>query len=118
MSLNVITYKGKKVLCIDYQKAGTEEEMIAILHQAADHMKNSQSKILVISDLTGKFGSVRFMNESKRLKEEVFDAKTEKGVIFGLSPIQEILLKGYNLVSGRKLIARRTRSEALEYLIS
>ncbi len=117
MSTSFINYKGKKILLVDYSKSGSTEGMIKILHDVRDIYLNSNEMFLTINDFTGSFGSKEYMDEAKKIGKEVFDAKTLKTTILGITGIKKILLHAYNLVVKNKLVPFDTKEEALEYLV-
>jgi len=116
MSVSTIFHKGKKVIYIDYSTATSEEEALATLYQLSDLVKNSPDQILKLNNVSGSFATPKFMSESKRLNKELIGAKTKKGAIIGINSLQEILLRSFNLFARQKLVAFRTKEEALNYL--
>jgi hypothetical protein len=103
---------------IDYTKCKTTQEMLQLLEQVADEYRKSNEKFLAVNDFTGNFGDNKFMDRAKELGPLVFDAKTEKSAILGITGVKKILLQGYNKFVKNKQVPFNTQEEALEYLVS
>lgn len=117
MGISYINYKGKRIMMIDYTKCKTSPEMIQLLEQVADEYRKSGEKFLTVNDFTGNFGNDDFMKRAKELGPEVFDEKTLKSAILGITGVKKILLLAYNKFVKNKLVPFETKEEALEYLV-
>ena len=62
-------------------------------------------------------GSTEFMQRAKQLGKEIFDSRTSKSAVLGVTGIKKILLNGYNMIVKNKLEPFDTKEEALEYLV-
>ena len=116
--ISYIPYKGKQILYVDYSHCNDKWEMIALVEASAPHYSKAPGKILTLSDFNNVTGSPEYMNRVKALGKELFDAKTEKGAVLGITGLKKVLLQGYNLISKQKIVAFDTKEEALEYLTS
>ncbi len=117
MSISYINHKEKKILYIDYTQCKSSEELILVLHKVRDEYKNSNEMFLSVSDFTGTFGSKEYMDEAKKIGKEVFDDKTLKSALLGITGIKKILLNAYNLIVKNKLVPFDNKEDALEYLV-
>jgi len=117
MSLSYLTHKGKRILFIDYTHCKTTAEMLKVLDDVRKEYEKSNTQFLAINDFTGTFGSNEFLNAASKHKE-LFDSKTLKTAVLGITGIKKILLNGYNAFVKKKQVPFNTKEEALEYLIN
>ncbi|MFN8255772.1 MAG: hypothetical protein U0W24_08805 [Bacteroidales bacterium] len=117
MSLSYINYKGKTILFVDYKGCKTASEMIGILEKVKELYEKSSTPFLALNDFTGTFGSSEFLNAASKHKE-LFDAKTIKTAVLGITGLKKVLLNGYNAFVKKKQVPFDTKEEALEYLVS
>jgi len=117
MSLTYTTYKGKKILLIDYTKCKTTQDTINVLEMVKKEYESSTEKIIALNDFTGAASNNEYMELAKKYAKELFDAKTLRNACLGVTGIKKILLSAYNLVVKNKLMPFDTKEEALEYLI-
>lgn len=113
-----IEHKGKKVLFIDYSQCKDKWEMIEIVKASADYYQDTTEKICTLSDFNNVTGSQEYMAEVKRLGKEIFDSKTEKGAVIGITGLKKVFLSGYNLITRQKIVPFDTKDQALTYLTS
>lgn len=116
MSLSFITHKGKRILLIDYTKCKNTEEMIKVLDEVRKEYEKPGGQYLTLNDFSGTYGSSEFMNAASKHKE-LFDSKTIKTAVLGITGIKKILLNGYNTFVKKKQIPFDSKAEALEYLV-
>ena len=117
MSHSFINYKGKRILYIDYTKCKTTADMINVLEEAKRLYESTTEMYLVINDFTGATGSTEYMQKVKQYGKEIFDGRTTKSAILGISGIKKILLNGYNSIAGKRVVPFDTKEEAVEYLV-
>lgn len=117
MSLSYITYKGKKILYIDYSKCKTIQETVDVLEMVRNEYLKSQESLLSFNDFSSAPSNNEYMELAKRYAKEIFDAKTLRNACIGITGIKKILLSAYNLTVKNKLIPFETKEEALEYLV-
>ena len=119
MNVSWIEYKGKKILFSDYEGCKTSEEMISILHQEADILKNQIGKTLVMANYEKSFGSVEYMKEIKEIGNEVLKEKIEKTATLGITGVKEAFFKSYVFFTKQKSIRLfPDKISAMEWLIS
>ncbi|MEM9337873.1 MAG: hypothetical protein AAGA66_04040 [Bacteroidota bacterium] len=116
MFIQIIEYKEQPILYSDYTNCKAEE-LIEKLNEAAAYFRSHLSKpVLTLSDFSGSFGSKEFMSEAARLNKEIFDEKTIKGAVLGITGVKKILLDGYNTFGKTKLKPFKSKQDALDYL--
>lgn len=116
MSLSYITHKGKRIMFIDYKQCKSTNEMLNVLEQVRQEYEKSVGPFLTLNDFTGTYGSSEFMNAAQKHKE-LFDSKTIKTAVLGITGIKKILLNGYNAFVKKKQVPFDTKEEALDYLV-
>lgn len=117
MSLTYISYKGKKILFIDYTKCKTTQDTIQVLESVRTEYLKSNEGILAINDFADVAVNNEYMELAKKYAKETFDAKTIRNSCIGITGIKKILLSAYNLTVKNKLMPFDTKEEALEYLV-
>jgi len=117
MPFSYIEHKGKKILFVDYTKCKSIDEMIKLLEDVRREYEKASDKFLALNDFTGSYGSNDFLNRASKYKD-LFDSKTIKTAVLGITGIKKILLNGYNAFVKNKQIPFNTKEEALEYLVS
>ena len=117
MPYSFINYKGKKILFVDYTACKSIDEMIKLLDDIRLLYEKSNEMFLALNDFTGTYGSNEFMSKANKHKE-LFDRKTNKTAVLGITGIKRILLNGYNVFVKKKQVPFETKEEALEYLIN
>tara|TARA_B100001245_G_scaffold217049_1_gene185241 strand:- start:707 stop:1087 length:381 start_codon:yes stop_codon:yes gene_type:complete len=113
-----IEHNGKKVLLIDYSQCKDKWEMIELVKASVEFYESEPDKVCTLSDFNNVTGSQEYMAEVKRLGKEVFDSKTEKGAVIGITGLKKVFLSGYNLITKQKIVPFDTKDQALTYLTS
>lgn len=117
MRVEWISYKGKKILCMDFSGVTSQDEMVEILRAGGEEIKKSPGKVLNFVDMTNASAGPDFMKASKAQGKELLH-KAGKTAIIGITGLKSMLLKGYNLFSGDSINPFSTREDALDYLVS
>jgi len=91
--------------------------MLKVLEEVCKEYEKSSSLFLAINDFTGTYGSNEFLNAASKHKE-LFDSKTIKTAVLGVTGIKKILLNGYNAFVKKKQVPFATKEDALEYLVN
>lgn len=120
-SMNIETeqWKGKKIYVLNYSKYDKDTtKCLILLRNFSEEVKGSNDFIRVFIDGRGMQYTSQFINESKKITRETFNALTGKTTIIGVTVLQQIILKGYNLIAKNKIIDFKTKEEAFEYLTS
>lgn len=117
MPVSTINHQGKTILYIDYTPYKNKDEMIANLHKVADYYKKAILPVSSLTDVTGAYLSNEFIDEMKSLTREVFQEKSNKAAVIGITGIKKILLDAFNMITKNGGIkAFNTKEEALSYL--
>jgi len=117
MNISYITYKGKKIMYVDYSKCKNVEEMLNVLDEVRKEYERTTETFVAVADFRGTYGSSEFMQKANKLGKELLDKRTTKTAVLGVSGIKKILLNAYNALVNHKLVAFDTKEEAFEYLI-
>lgn len=118
MGMSYIEHKGKKVLFVDYSGCKTSEDMVALLDKVREEFLNTSGKFLTLNNFNNTFGTQEFMDKANRYGKEIFDERTEKTAVLGITGIKKILLTGYNQFVKNKQKPFSTKEAALDYLVS
>ena len=117
MSISYLHHKGKKIMFIDYSQCKTPKDMLALLDLVKQEYEKTTESYLAINDFTNTYGSEEFLSKAKELGPKVFDKRTIKSAVLGVTGIKKILLQAYNVVVKNKQVPFNTKAEALEYLV-
>jgi hypothetical protein len=115
-----IEYKGKKILYQDYRGL-TGPEAIEAIELAARMMTECPTRLLFMSNVEGMVITSQFMARSKELGRQVFDRKTEKTAMIGITGLKRIFYEAYlHFINNKnkKMATFETEAEAMEWLVS
>ena len=117
--LKYISYKGKRILYVDYSNLSGElaKEAMGLLDDEANEMRTWTQRGLVLSDFRNSKANSEFIAYGKKLGKEVFADKVLKSACIGITGVQSILLQAYNAFSKDKIVPFATEEEAKEWLI-
>lgn len=115
MKIEWTSYKGKRILRVDYSGLN-EQQMIAQLEQGTKVILNEKEKILYLGNFTETVVTSTFMDKANALAKQT-DEKLIKGAIVGVTGMKSVLLNTYNMLTGSKMKSFKTEAEALEYLV-
>jgi hypothetical protein len=116
MPVQLIQYKGKQILYLDFRNL-TEDKMIENLNNAAEVIKNTPNSILLFTDLRDTLVSGRFTTHLKKMAREVIVAKTEKSAVIGIDSARALIMQTYIFTVNSKVKKFETEEEAKEYLV-
>lgn len=116
MSLSYIYHKGKKILFIDYSNCKRIEDMLSVLDEVKKEFKKTSDNFLTLNNFNNAFGSKEFMAKANKYAKEIFDKRTTKSAVLGITGIKKILLNGYNNFVKNKQVPFDTKEKALDYL--
>ncbi len=117
MSVSYLSYKGKKIMLIDYTKCKTVEDTLSVLEKVRQEYLKTSEKLITLNDFTGAYGSSEFMKKASQLGKELFNSRTHKTAAIGVSGMKKILVNTYNAFMSNKLYIFDTKEEALEFLV-
>ena len=118
MGVEKIEYKGKKILCIDYKEAKSQDQLLTILRESVSTIGKTTGW-LIFTDLTNASLGPDFMKEAKESSKGLVE-NVDKAAVIGVTGLKKILLKGYNLFVDSEKVTKvfDTKEEALDYLVS
>lgn len=117
MKVQWITHNGKQILFTDYNGVKSQDEMIEILYESNEAIKNAPGKVLSLIDSTNATVGPDFLQAAKEQGKELM-YKIDKTAMVGVTGLKAMLLKGYNMFTGMDMIPFATKEDALEYLVS
>ncbi|HAN79680.1 MAG TPA: hypothetical protein DCQ31_18915 [Bacteroidales bacterium] len=101
---------------VDYRNCKSAAEMIQVLDGVAEEYNRNTGPFYTINDFRGSIGTKEFMKRASELSK-IFDPKTKKTTVLGITGLKRLLLNGYNQLVKSKLVPFDTVDEALEYLV-
>ena len=117
MTVTWIEHWGKPILLVDYRGL-KGEETLDTLEAAAKYIFQSQSKILILVDITDAFMSPEFMVRAKALGKQS-QSLIDKQAIVGVTGIKRVLVDAYNrFVPGPTGKSFATQEEAKAWLVT
>lgn len=121
MGVEWIEHKGRQILYMDFRDQETPQMIEHLeLGQRMILELPEESKFLGLYNYTGATVTVEYMARVKELGKAVFEPRSEKTAILGVTGIRHILLAAYNRVTGAGATQKLfdNRQEALEWLVS
>lgn len=109
-------YKGKKILCADFEGLSTTEDLLGVFHKVKREFDKTSDKILYMANMANTPTDLTFMDEAKRLVKESMGAKSKKTALIVSKPSQKVLAKTFKLFTKVDLEAFYKEEEALEFL--
>lgn len=117
MGHSFITYKGKRILYVDYTTCENTQDTINVINGVRDLYLKTTESYLSLNNFTNVAVNNEYMEVVKKYGKEIFDARTTRNAAIGITGIKRVLLGAYNIVVKNKLLAFDTKEEALEYLV-
>jgi hypothetical protein len=115
--IRFVDYKGKRILLEDFSNILDEDELIRLIEKAGKVVQSqAKGSVLVVVDLTNSRYSPRVTQESKQIaagNTPYIHAST----LVGVKGLMDIVVRGINAFTGRKLMVFGSREEAMEWLI-
>lgn len=121
MPVEWIEHKGKRILLCDHRNLESDE-VIATGQLAANMVQEvpEPAKLLFLTDFEGAVIDTKTMANIKEMGQTVFEPRTEKSAVVGITGIRHILLAAYNRFTGagdrQKLFDNH--ADALDWLVS
>jgi hypothetical protein len=114
----IITYKGKTVIYLDFTNMRDKEEIMKLEREGSDLIRSHPlNSIYTLTNMEGMF----FNNELKKWFEEIVKANAphvRAGAVIGMTGLISIMYNAFISVTGRAIKSFKSREEALEYLAS
>ncbi len=117
MKLTYETYKGKKIMRVNFNECASPEELEELAYKLRDEVVSSSGNLLILNNYEGVFLNPQFMNKVKELAKAA-QGKVDKSAVIGVGGVKRILLNGYNAYAKRNVKAFDTADQAKEYLVS
>lgn len=116
MPVTWIEHKGKKILHTDYRNVTDEGEILALLKEATNIIRETPGKIRFLADFRNTNVPSNFMTEVKKNGKNLFKEKAERHAILGVTGIKKVLLKAYVVFSGENIKPFDSEKDAKDYL--
>lgn len=114
----IISYKGKTILYLDFTNMRDKDEIMKLEGEGATYIRSQpKNSVYTLTNMEGMF----FNNEIKKYFEEVVKGNTpyvRSGAVIGLSGLISIMYNAFVTVTGRNIKSCKSKDEALEYLIT
>lgn len=118
MSIVWINYRGKQIIHTDYTGSKNEQELLSILYHAATVFHNQPTRVLALTSYDYRFAHDVFLQEMKRLAKEVFDQKSERNAILGMTGLKKIMHQVRSALAGHQASKLfKTEAEAMAWLV-
>ena len=118
MRTTFTTHKGVRICVLDFSNSATEAEALAAIAEAKTIIgKEPHSSVHTLTDVTGS----RVTSTIRTALHELTKANRPyvvAGAVVGVTAIQSVILRGIVQVTGRRLVAKSTRAEAMDWLAS
>jgi hypothetical protein len=116
MSVEWITYKGKRILLIDYSGMTAPQQLEQIRKAAQMLVDTTATDNLTLTDVSNTRVAQEFIDLAKEVGK-ISAPITKKAAIIGISGIRKILLRAVNTVSGNPRVPFDTVDEAKDWLV-
>ena len=118
MGISWIIFGGKKLLFVDYNGAKTENEMLKILYDEIEILKNETQRQFILVNVGNSFTSEKYKQEVQRLTKEVIKYKTEKSAIVGMVGLKKFIFSTIIKLSDGHVKLFDSEEDAKKWLVS
>ena len=116
MRTTFTTHKGVRICVLDFSNVPSEAEALVAIAEAKTIIgREARSSVLTLTDVTGS----RVTNTIRNALHELTKANKPyvvAGAVVGITAIQSVILRGIVQITGRRLVAKNSRAEAMEWL--
>ena len=116
MRTTFTTHKGVRICVLDFSNVPSEAEALVAIAEAKTIIgREPRSSVLTLTDVTGS----RVTNTIRNALHELTKANKPyvvAGAVVGITAIQSVILRGIVQITGRRLVAKNSRAEAMEWL--
>jgi hypothetical protein len=116
MRTTFTVHKGVRICVLDFSNITSEADALRAIDEARTIIgKEPRSSVLTLTDVTGS----RVTSAIRSALHELTKANRPyvvAGAVVGVTGIQSVILRGIVQVTGRRLVAKHTRAEAMEWL--
>jgi hypothetical protein len=110
------THKGARICVLDFSNITSEAEALRAIDEAKAIIgKEPHASVYTLTDVTGS----RVTSTLRNALHELTKANKPyvvAGAVVGVTAIQSVILRGIVQITGRRLVAKDTRAEAMEWL--
>ncbi|MFA9389845.1 MAG: hypothetical protein ACERKD_08550 [Prolixibacteraceae bacterium] len=114
----IITYKGKTIVFLDYSNLKTSNEIIALIDEGSTLIRSKPvNSVLSMVSVQNMY----FNNEVRNALQEnvkMNNPHVKKSVVYGLNGLISVMYNSFIKFTGRNMKSVKTKEEALEYLVS
>ncbi|HNW50259.1 MAG TPA: hypothetical protein PKH79_04200 [Prolixibacteraceae bacterium] len=118
MGVSWINYGGKKLLFVDYNGAKKEDEMLKILYEEIEILRNEKERQYILVNVGNSFSSEKYKQEVQRLTKEVVKYKAEKSAIVGMVGLKKFIFSAMITLSDGHVRLFDTEEDAKKWLVS
>jgi hypothetical protein len=116
MRTTFTTHKGVRICVLDFSNIASEAEALQAIDEARALIgKEPKGSVRTLTDVTGS----RVTSTTRNALHELTKANKPyvvAGAVVGVTAIQSVILRGIVQVTGRRLVAKNTRAEAMDWL--
>jgi hypothetical protein len=116
MRTTFTTHKGVRICVLDFSNIASEAEALSAIAEAKTIIgKEPQASVYTLTDVTGS----RVTSATRHALHDLTQANKPyvvAGAVVGVTSIQGVILRGIVQVTRRRLVAKNTRAEAMEWL--
>src|SRR3954454_25110599 len=116
MRTSFTTHKGVRICVLDFSNVASESEALHAIDEAKALIgKEPKGSVRTLTDVTGS----RVTSTIRSALHELTKANKPfvvAGAVVGVTAIQSVILRGIVQVTGRRLVAKNTRAEAMDWL--
>jgi hypothetical protein len=112
----IINYKGKSIVCLDFTGMKNKEEIMRLESDGANYIRSQPvNSVYTLTSMEGMF----FNNELKKYFEDTAKGNSPyviAGAVIGMTGLISIMYNAFVTVTGRVIKSCKNKEEALEYL--
>lgn len=118
MRTTFITHKGVRICVLDFSNITSEAEALGAIDEAKTIIrKEPPSSVHTLTDVTGSRVTSAIRNALHDLTK-ANKPYVVAGAVVGVTALQAVILRGIVQVTRRRLVAKSTRTEAMEWLVN
>lgn len=116
MRTTFTTQKGVRICVLDFSSITSDTEALRAIDEAKTIIgREPQGTVYTLTDVTGS----RVTSTIRNALHELTKANKPyvvAGAVVGVTGIQSVILRGIVQITGRRLVAKNSRAEAMEWL--
>ena len=116
MRTTFITHEGVRICVLDFSNITADTEALRAIDEAKTIIgKEPQASVYTLTDVTGSRVTSAIRNALHDLTK-ANKPYVVAGAVVGVTAIQGVILRGIVQITRRRLVAKNTRAEAMEWL--